>query len=352
MGETMGETMDKTPTSILVINVSRIGDTLLAVPALRALATAWPAARLTVLGHPKRVEVLEHLPFLDSVGSITKQRAQFMGWLPGRQYDLALVYGHDKALVKYALRVARRVVAFRQKSPQINARLFKAVDEAASYSEHAVDSALRFIQALGISPEGRRLQFALTAEESEQAKQLLATKGLLGRHPLIGLKVASFPTKAYRDWPEQHFVELCRRLLAIKPDAAFVIFGGADERERVARVQQQIGPSAAGLVGLSLREGAGVMSLLDAYVGVDTGPTHIMGCFDIPLVALFHCKLPRKLYGPQDHPYDFCLDHPRLGGACDDTTPMGELAVDVVFARLLEALEARRLNHSAEGPQG
>jgi len=42
------------PRSILFINVSRIGDTLLATPALRALARAWPGARLlavTGLGH-------------------------------------------------------------------------------------------------------------------------------------------------------------------------------------------------------------------------------------------------------------------------------------------------------------
>ena len=41
---------DLAPRSILVINVSRIGDTLLVTPALRALARAWPQARITVLG--------------------------------------------------------------------------------------------------------------------------------------------------------------------------------------------------------------------------------------------------------------------------------------------------------------
>ena len=119
--------MGQAPKSILVINVTRIGDTLLAVPALRALATAWPDARLTVLGHPKRVAVLENLPFLAEVGPITKQRAVFRGWLPGHKYDLALVYGHDEALLKYAFRVARRAVAFRQSSQDINARLDKEV---------------------------------------------------------------------------------------------------------------------------------------------------------------------------------------------------------------------------------
>ncbi len=330
------------PRSILVINVSRVGDTLLAVPALRALATAWPEAHMTVLGHPRRVTVLENLPFIDVVGGITKQRAAFMGHFPGHTYDLALVYGHDQALLKYALRVARRVVAFHQAHEKINARLYKAVEEAAPYTEHAVDSACRLTKALGLPTGSRRLQFALTTQERAQAQTLLSDRGLLERQPLIGIKIASFPTKAYRDWPEAHFTELCKRILHIMPGVAFLAFGGPDEGERIERVRKTLPEGAVvNLVGLSLREEAALMSRLDAYVGVDTGPTHIMGCFDIPLVGLFHCKLPRKLYGPLEHPLDYCLDHPRQGNQCDETTPMGELTVETVFMRLQAALAAK-----------
>ena len=52
------------PRAVLAIVVSRIGDTLLATPALRAIAGAWPDAKLTCLAHPKRAEVLRNLPFL------------------------------------------------------------------------------------------------------------------------------------------------------------------------------------------------------------------------------------------------------------------------------------------------
>ena len=47
------------PQRILVINVSRIGDTLLVTPALRALASAWPQARISFFGHPRRVEIMQ-----------------------------------------------------------------------------------------------------------------------------------------------------------------------------------------------------------------------------------------------------------------------------------------------------
>ena len=328
------------PRSILVINVTRIGDTLLTTPALRALAEAWPAAKLTVLAHPKRAEILRHLPFLARVGGIEKQRAVFMGHWPGKTYDLALVYGHDQALFDYALRVAGKVVAFHQADDAINARLFKAVDEPLPYSEHAVDSALRLTAALGIRALSRRLAYHVTGAERRAAEARLSKGGMTGAYPLIGLQAASFPTKAYRDWPLDHFIQICRRISAQYPNAAFLLFGGPDDRQRTAALAGQIGPRTMQLAGLPLRPTAACMSLLTAYVGVDTGPTHIMSSFDIPMIGLYHCLLPRSIYGPLDHPLDFSLDHPRLGGECSEQTSMAEITVDQVHERLVAALAA------------
>jgi heptosyltransferase III len=145
------------PGRVLVVNVTRIGDTLLTTPVLRALAKAWPHAALTFLGHPKRVEVVENLPFVAETGAITKHRAPWRGRLFGRRWDLALVYGHDLPLVEYALRVARRAVAFRQKEAAINERLYRAVEPATSQRVHAVNQLLLLPEALGIEPDGRRL---------------------------------------------------------------------------------------------------------------------------------------------------------------------------------------------------
>ena len=72
--------MIKPDANVLVIIVARIGDTLLVTPALRALKAAIPHGRLTVLAHPKRLEVLQHLPFIDALEGITKTSARARGW--------------------------------------------------------------------------------------------------------------------------------------------------------------------------------------------------------------------------------------------------------------------------------
>lgn len=328
--------------SVLFINVSRIGDTLFATPAIRAVAVAWPQARITVLGHPNRAEVLEHLSFVHRVGTISKDRARWLGRIGTHRHDWAFVFGFDEPLVAYALRVAERVVAFRQKDDGINRRLYRVVEKPPFQSEHAVRQLLRLPQSVGIEPAGLRLGFALTESERDIARTRLREAGFAAAAPLVGLQVASFPTKAYRDWPVESFAELCRRIVGDWPGARFLIFGGEEEQTRTGWLKEQLGDRALLLAGrLSLRETGAAMSLTDLYVGVDTGPTHIMSAFDIPLVAMYHCLSSSALTGPLDHPLAFVVDHPKSGPACSESAAMAEIGVDRVYQRVAEALAAR-----------
>lgn len=328
---------------ILVIQVSRIGDTLFVTPALRALAAAYPAAEITVLAHPKRAEVLEHLPFLTRVGRITKDRARWLGRLGGARYDLALVYGFDEPLVAYALRVAKRVVAFRQADELLNRRLDPAVAVPYFQDEHAVRYYLRLPAIVGAVPQGLRLQYEVTAAEKAAALAQLQAEDIDDGYPWIGLQVASFPTRAYRDWPIEYFAELCNRISATWPKARFLILGGSEEKQRTAWLKNQLGARAALFAGrLSLRETAALMSCTHLYVGVDTGPTHLMSTFDIPLVGLYHCTSSSEHTGPLEHPRAELLNHPHAGGDCTEQSSMADISVDEVFAAVQRALEGKQ----------
>jgi heptosyltransferase-3 len=325
---------------ILVVQVSRIGDTLLATPALRTLAAAFPEARLSCLAHPNRVEVLQGLPCVHHLGCITKKSAPLRGWLPGLSYDLALVFGFDQPLVAYALRVAHRVVAFRQGNPALDARLWRAVEEPAFQSRHAVDYQLALTDAIGLPSAGKYLSYVVSAAEREWASTRLAPLRTSRARPLIGLQIASFPTKGYRDWPVAHFIELCRRIRTEHPRAHFLIFGGNMELERTQTLHAALPDCSTHYAGsLSLRQTAALMNEVDLYVGVDTGPTHIMGALHRPMVAMYHGSSPSHLLAPLEHPCLWTVDHPRAGqGTSPDDYPMSDVSVDTVLDRVREAL--------------
>lgn len=338
MPDTAASVVRFSPAKILVINVCRIGDTLLAIPALRALAAAYPGAEITVLGHAKRIEVLENLPFLARVGAISKNAARMRGWLRQSRYDLAIVYGFDKPLVAYALRVASRVIAFRQDEDALNQRLFAAVEVPSFQCAHSVALALKLTDAIHLPHAGYRLAYRVTDSENDWADGRLRALGLKSRVPRIGMQVASFPTKAYRDWPVECFAELAGRIGARWPAARFFIFGGSEEKARTAWLAQQLGDCATQFAGgLSLRQTAALMSRTHLYIGVDTGPTHLMSCFDIPLVGLYHCYSPSRLIGPLEHPCFYPVDHPHAH-PCPEETPMSAIGVDTVFAAVERAL--------------
>ncbi|MFA5912383.1 MAG: glycosyltransferase family 9 protein [Burkholderiales bacterium] len=314
---------------VLAIIVARIGDTLLATPALRALKGALPQGRLTVLAHPKRLEALQGLPFIDALEGITKNRAQARGWIGGQKYELALVYGRDAALLRYALRASKRVIAFEQDDAGLNARLAPAVAEP-SAPMHAVLHRALLLAPLGIAVSDLRLAWQPTAQEQAWASAWRA-KQVPAAAPLIGLQIASFPTKAHRDWPLSSFQELIARISAAHAEARFVLLGDAAAAQKaaplVAAYPQQL-VLAAGK--LSLRQSAALMAQLNLYVGVDTGPTHIAGALGIPMVALYHCAYPGRNLAPLQHPACAAIEHPLTGTSASTAASMADIPVAAV----------------------
>jgi heptosyltransferase-3 len=316
--------------NVLVVIVARIGDTLLVTPALRALKAAIPQGRLTVLAHPKRLEVLQHLPFIDALEGITKTSAQARGWIGKSRYDFALVFGHDAALVRYALRASEQVIAFEQGDARLNAKLAPAV-AAPSSPMHAVMHRSLLLRPLGIAASDLRLAWQVTAAEKTRAREWRGKHAAAGA-PLIGLQIASFPTKAQRDWPVSSFHELIARIADVHTGVRFVLLGDKAAAEKAAPLLSAYPRQVALAAGsLSLRQSAALMAELDLYIGVDTGPTHIAGALGIPMVALYHSAYPGRNLAPLQHPACIVIEHPLTGTSAATTASMADIPVAAVL---------------------
>jgi heptosyltransferase-3 len=79
------------------------------------------------------------------------------------------------------------------------------------------------------------------------------------------------------------------------------------------------------------------MNRVDLYVGVDTGPTHLMGALHRPMVALYHGYSPSRVLAPLDHPCLWAIDHP-LADRCTPEADMAEIGVDRVWDAVQQAL--------------
>ncbi len=335
------------PGRILAIHVSRIGDTLLTGPSLRALAENYAHATIDFFGHPKRAEVMKNLPFLCSVGRISKKSAPFRGWFDDRaggRYDLAVVWGQDEALVRYALRTARRVVACRQHNETLNARLTAAVTLPSDRDIPLADWQLSLVeQGLGITTSHRYVEYQVSDAERAWAQRYLAAHEF-GARRVVGLIVQSFPKGAHRDWPVGHFGMLCTWLAARYPDLRFLVLGAKLSLEKTKPLREALGKRLLIAAGaLSLRQSAALMNELDLYVGLDTGPSHIAAALGVPTVVLFHCMRRGPLVlSPRWPERVTMIEHPTAGDACSFSTSMESIAPDLVFAAACRRLEGGR----------
>lgn len=325
---------------ILIINVTRIGDTLFGVPSIRAIAQHYPGAEITVLAHPNRCEVLEHLPYVQHVGGITKKSAWYRGWF-GKQYDKAFIWGFDAPLIRYAALVSREVIAHRQPDAALNKLITHVVQPPAHKANHVVKQLLTLPEGVGISTTNYRIDLVLTDAERDWAKTTLSNHSITADNLLVGFQTTSFHTRPYRDWPIENFRELANRISAQHPNARYILFGGRDGLERNQALATELSSRCISFANqLTLRQTAAIMSCLNVYVGVDTGPTHIMSTFDIPIVGLYHAKSKTYHTGPLQHPRDYCINHPVEEADADETTPMADITVDQVYKQVILALEA------------
>jgi len=326
---------------LLVLVSSRIGDTLLVTPSIRALRRSFPSAFIEVRAHPKRLDLLRYNSSIDLLETITPARARFMGWLSRSSIDTALVFNPDPELDRYAARVADRVVSFGKPMIGHADTKFIRVPRPTS-SIHAVRERLMLPEAIGAKPSGYELDYIVAPQEQSFAKQWLRAHGRRATGPLVGVQLQSFPTKAHRDWPVESFVILLQRIRARYGASEFVLVGDQEGRARAADAAERLGGCCIVAAGkLSLRESAAVIGELDLYIGVDTGPTHIAGALGIPMVALYHCLYPGRNLAPLGHSRCRIIEHPDTNAGCSESSSMKDIGVDTVWPHVMQLLDER-----------
>ena len=324
--------------NILVIIVARIGDTLLVTPALRALKRAYPDCKLNVYAHPKRYEILKNLDFIDALAPIEKRRAFWKGRLLTKdRFDLAIVYGTDDELANYAARTSKQVIKLCTKNNNINIHCLKQTEK----NIHAVNERLFLLSPLKIQTNNFKLAYTVSSQEHKYAKNWLSTN--IPKHSpfLIGIQTQSFHTKPQRNWPIDSFITLLKKIKRILPSSHFILLGDKITEQYnlpVLKKLQQCVSMAAGK--MSLRESCAIMSHLDMYIGVDTGPTHIAGALGLPMIVLYHSDFPGHNLIPLQHNNCHYLQSPK-------NAALSTISTQDVFMEFKKLLYKLQGNHEA-----
>ncbi len=293
---------------ILVIKLADIGDLLTATPALRALRATFPHARISLLTTPQCRGLVQRAGLADEEYLFAKQRfdspagmahpdaaaelARLTRWLRQGRFDAALLLHHlttSFGAAKYRALLAATGAPLR--AGLDNGRgdfLTHRVADDGFGVRHEVGYCAEVAALLGAPRDTGPLVFQLTDDDHTAAAGLLAP---LGEAPAVAVHPGSGGFSPARRWPVERFAAVAAEVAAA--GARVVVVGGPEERALGQTVAAAAGPRALDLTGrTSLSVLGAVVQRCRAFVGNDSGVTHIAAAVGTPLVAVF---------GPSNH---------------------------------------------------
>lgn len=282
------------PSSILVRLPNWVGDIVMALPALGAITTSFPGARLVAMARPAHVALVSRIRGIHEV--IEAPRARGLGrlaatWAAARRVraarcDLAVLLATS---FEAALAVWSAGVPVRLGHPTDHraALLTAAVPLR---DGHRADAFLDVAVAAGAEARGcGGGELDLTAGDGERAARWIAALGSARQGAPIFVNPAA--AKTPRAWSGNRFRLLALQLAERFPDAPVLVHDRAPFRAPDGWPPET---SVHLVSGVSLVELAAILKRCRAYVGNDSGPMHLAAALGVPTIGIYGPSSPDR----------------------------------------------------------
>ncbi len=281
------------PGKVLIIHSGGIGDLLMALPAMRVFRHAFPNATLEMMGRPERLALVAH-----------DLRASFLHSID--QAGMAYFYAEDASLpprLRAFFSSFGAVLLFGGAGGNILAKNVKRAGAGRVISippfppeglrVHVSDYLVESLRREGIQGENACLPLQLPQEALNAAQGFFAGWGAKEGARILAIHPGSGSPR--KNWPPENFARVADWAAE---RAETLLLSGPAERgaEEIRKAMKKAGP----LVGdtLPLTRLAGVLKWSRAYLGNDSGITHLAASVGVPTVALFGPTDP-EVWGPR-----------------------------------------------------
>jgi ADP-heptose:LPS heptosyltransferase len=323
----------------LVVSTTGIGDTLMGIPALRALRESFPDSWIDLLVHSKKKELLLGNPHPNR---ILGYRDNFL--YRGLLFLKTFSFAYDSVLVFHAnddlwkiLKVVRYGECYnRQKYKDLERRVIPLE----SFPRHSIQKRMALVERVGgHGSTDFRYEISVPESSVRWAKEKLREEGVGKGVPLVGMQLGS--VDLFKCWPVESFVELSR-ILTAKFGARIYLNATQAEGHLLRRFKDLWqGEGILTAPGIGLSQSAALMQACSLFISPDTGPMHMAIGLGVPLIALF-CPTAVEDTGPLDYSKALVIWKeitcaPCLGRKCPENFCLRQISVGEV------ALEAERI---------
>ena len=289
------ETVDFDPSSssiktILPVRANfRMGNAVLALPAITAFRRQFPDARIDFLGSPISQRLLSHQP-LDQhyvaprrFPRVVWQYPRLLRELRARRYDIAVdVSCSHSGIASFIVGCsgARIRAGIAGKWDQLfNFKIAKLAEEN---KYRKMTELLTAMDLQTGNDGGGVMQFSV--EEKIAAAATLESKVGKGGAPAVGVFIGGRKLRGKR-WPLENFVSIINDLA--HRGIAVVVFFGPEEHDLADSLRASLDPATPVVFEPAVRKFAAIVAQLRLLICCDSGPMHLACAAGVRVLAIF-----------------------------------------------------------------
>ena len=279
--------------SILVIKIGTIGDTLLLAQVLKAIKDAHPAVSLTVVSSKNNYEVLNRYPFIDNlkvfeVSKVIKEPSYFFSFMKdinSNQYDVVLDFEswpRISAILSFFVKTGRKI-GFKTQG-QFKHFIFDTTVPHSSIC-HEIENYISLANAVGVSVSDYKIEFPIADSEKAFVEDLFKRKGFLFDNLILFHPWSSGYKGHLKEWDIENFAELAKLLAK---DGYFIGITGTKENQAASEnIIRACPENAISFCGkFTLGQTAYLIKKSRLLITVNTGIMHLGAALNHPMIAL------------------------------------------------------------------
>jgi heptosyltransferase-1 len=349
---------------ILIVKLGSIGDIVHTLPSLAAIRRGLPNAEISWVVERGSAEILRDNPIIDRLievdtkalrrglmsGETLRAPRQQLRRLRASAFDLALDFqGLLKSASIARLSGARRIYGFsREGLREPPSRLLLSRTISVPKQTHVIRKGLGLVTgALGIAvpTEATDFEFPIAVNGVNQIEAEEVAAGTDGKYVILN-PGGGWPTKL---WSAEKFGLLADELWSHYGVTSLIAYGPG-EVELAEQALQASRSGKARAVTLSLKGFYALAKGAQAYVGGDTGPTHLAIAAGTPVVGLFGPTEWWRNGSPRDE--DICIERNDIGCRtdCHRRSCSQWICMDIDVERVFQAV-TERLKRANRIPQ-
>ena len=291
---------------ILLLELGRIGDTIITLPATKALKKAFPDSEIIRICTPIVEPILRRCPYLDEIIIYHREKKKpkwiwqgikllikirkicpeiFINFHTPDVFRSSKIYFRDN-LFSFLTGAKSRVAYFSDSTGIFLTHGIKAQKE--HQRKYVLDLVNDLVQQIGCIPD-KELELWLDDQDRQEAEKFL--KDHLIREDIPIAIVHPGATRPSRRWPIERFIKITKWL---SKDLTVIITGNETETFLAEQIQNVVTKVIVASGKLSLMGTAALLERAALLLTNDTGIMHFAFALKTPTVALFGPELPER----------------------------------------------------------